>query len=165
MKLQKFFSLSFRRCRVWSRYHIIILIVSMGNEDSKEAWRHVKCVIETCETLSGGPKTYQLTWLKIYYSKTLRSQNCSIWSSSILNKMTSKFANYLTLVYSRITLRHHWVTFWVCRVIYKSRAIERTSNHTLTSLVAEHWPDHPQMDLGVAFRFKKKASFKAILYF
>ena len=65
--------------------------------------------------------------------ETLRSQNCSIWSSSILNKMTSKFANYLTLGYSRISLRRHWVTFWICRVIYKSRAIERTSNHTLTT--------------------------------
>ena len=45
----------------------------------------------------------------------------------------SLFANYSTLRYCRMSLRHHWNTFWVCRIIYKSRAIERTSNHTLTT--------------------------------
>ena len=87
----------------------------------------------TPRTDSTTPKRQKNKFCDFITTETLRSRNCSILASSIWKKMTSKFANYSTLGYSRMSLRHHWVTFWVCRVIYKSRAIERTSNHTLTT--------------------------------
>ena len=118
--------------------------------------------METCETLSSSSKTYQFTWLKIYHRKTLRSQNCRIWSSSILNKMTSKFANYFTLGYSRISLRHHWITIWVCRVIYKSRTIERTSNHILTTPSCWAITRPPPNRFGGGVWVKKKPPLKKV---
>ena len=105
----------------------------MDTLDSEEAWKHITYVIRISKTSSDGSRTYELISLKFSNNDTLRSRKCSILVSSIWNKMTSKFANYSTLRYSRMSLRHHLITFWVCKVIYKSMAIERTSNHTLTT--------------------------------
>ena len=95
-------------------------------------------------------------------TETLRSRNCSILTLSIWNKMTSKSANYSTLWYSRMSLKRHWITFWVCRVIYKSRAIERTSNHTLTTPSCWAMTTPPRNEFRGGVWVLKKASFKCI---
>ena len=83
------------------------LFALMDTPDSEKAWKHATYVIGISETSSGVSKTYQLISLKYYNNDALRSRNCSILASSIWNKMTSKFANYSTLGYSRMSLRHH----------------------------------------------------------
>ena len=84
-EVTKFVLLSFRCCRVWSRYHIMVLFTSMDHSHSEEAWKHTTIVIEISETPPGGCETYQLIWIKFYKIETLRSRNCSILASSIWN--------------------------------------------------------------------------------